>query len=48
MFDMIKMSTIAREPDGQVINTTTIPNTGMVCNYIPLHLFSRWEVQTGF
>lgn len=41
MFDKINMSTVAREPEGQVINTTTIPNIGMVCKYIPLYLFNR-------
>jgi len=43
---MINMSTVAHEPEGQGINTTTFPNIGMVCKYIPLYLFSRWEVQT--
>ena len=48
MIDKINMSTVACEPEGQVINTTIIPNIGTVCKYIPLCLFSRWESQTGF
>ena len=41
MFDMINRSTVAREPEGQVIDTTTVPNIGMVCKYMRLYLFSR-------
>jgi len=40
MFDKINMSTVAREPEGQVINTTTVANIGMVFKYIPIY-FSR-------
>jgi hypothetical protein len=38
---MINMSTVACEPEGQVINITTAPNIGMICKYIPLYLFRR-------
>jgi hypothetical protein len=41
MFDTVNMSAVAREPERQAINTTTVPNIGMVCKYIPLYLLSR-------
>jgi hypothetical protein len=45
MFDMVNMSTVAPEPEFQTINTTTIPNIGMVCKYIPLYLMCMGVVK---
>jgi hypothetical protein len=38
MLDMVNVSTGAHESKGQAMNTIAVPNIGMVCKNIPLHL----------